>query len=460
MAGKRCDPPTLSDDVDFDEWEREFQIWQIATDVEKGKQGARIYLSLKGKARENCKNIDVTSLQGDNGVKVLLDKLRALYAKDEAQVLFQIIEEFETYQRPDGLDIKDFLNEWDRKYEKCKAKKATWQDNVLAHKLLKAANIDQDKQLLIRATISGLTVDEVKKQIRAVFDRTASASASNASAGSDTSFVKVEPTYFGNHIECEEAVYFSDSDIQFHRGRGRRRGRGGWNFNNNRRGRSPSRGSPSRGSPSRGSSHFRGSRPSSAPPGRSQRLNPPDRTGAPSRCAICGSVRHYAAECQHNEEQQPEMFENSIPTLLTVDLPAEIGSPAEITLPLDPAIVPQEISANLSSDVEEEHIPSLFANDIHEKYQDCFTGEALNSAILDSSCRKNASGRLWYECFLQSLSPELQKVVEENTSETKFRFGDGAVIPSMKKVLIPCAINGMRVNIQTEVIDNRIPLLR
>ena len=122
MAGKRCDPPTLSDDVDFDEWEREIQIWQIATDVEKGKQGARIYLSLQGKARENCKNIDVTSLQGDNGVKVLLDKLRALYAKDEAQVLFQIIEEFETYQRPDSLDIKDFLNEWDRKYEKCKAK--------------------------------------------------------------------------------------------------------------------------------------------------------------------------------------------------------------------------------------------------------------------------------------------------------------------------------------------------
>ena len=46
MAGKRsCDPPTLSDEVDFDEWEREIKIWQIATDVEKKKQGARIYTS-------------------------------------------------------------------------------------------------------------------------------------------------------------------------------------------------------------------------------------------------------------------------------------------------------------------------------------------------------------------------------------------------------------------------------
>ena len=114
MAGKRsCDPPILSDDVEFEEWEREIQIWQIATDVDKRKQGARIYLSLQGKARENCRNIDPSTLEGDGGVKVLLDKLKALYAKDAAQALFQTIEEFETYQRPDNLDIKDFLNEWE-----------------------------------------------------------------------------------------------------------------------------------------------------------------------------------------------------------------------------------------------------------------------------------------------------------------------------------------------------------
>ena len=95
MAGKRCcDPPTLSDDVDFEDWEREFKIWQMATDVEKRKQGARIYLSLEGKARENCKTIELTDLEGENGVKVLLEKLKKLYGKDDAQVLFQIIENF------------------------------------------------------------------------------------------------------------------------------------------------------------------------------------------------------------------------------------------------------------------------------------------------------------------------------------------------------------------------------
>ena len=125
MAGKRCDPPLLTDEVDFEDWEREIKIWQMATDVAESKQGARIYLSLQGKARENCKTIDVKDLEGASGVTVLLEKLKKLYGKDDAQMLFKIIEDFESYQRPVNMDIKDFLNEWERRYDKCKQKKAT-----------------------------------------------------------------------------------------------------------------------------------------------------------------------------------------------------------------------------------------------------------------------------------------------------------------------------------------------
>ena len=481
MAGKRsCDPPILSDDVDFDEWDREIQIWQIATDVDKKKQGARIYLSLQGKARENCRNIDPSTLEGDGGVKVLIDKLKALYAKDAAQALFQTIEDFETYIRPENVNIKDFLNEWERRYDKCKAKKATWQDNVLAYKLLKAANLEQDKQVLIRATIKDLTVDEVKRQIRAVFDRTGSSASSNTGITDSNTFVKVEPTYYGDHLEQEE-VYFSDGGSHFPRGRGRRGGRG---FSNNRRGGSASRGSPS---PSRGSSPFRGARSSSTPPLRNRnwdqdppqqftrRLNKPDRTGAPARCAICGSVMHFAKQCPHNVEQQIEQGEGAIPTLLTVQV---MTSETEIENDLVIAQTSCDITNNenasyvpgfqnlpqyplLQNNTEEEHefVPSLFANNIHEKYKDCFTGEALHKAILDSGCRKTVCGRLWYGCFTDSLPSTLQQEIVKGNSSTCFKFGDGAVIPSMMNSIIPACINGMKINIQTEVIDSEIPLL-
>lgn len=452
MAGKRrCDPPTLSDDVDFEDWEREIKIWQLATDVEKSKQGARIYLSLEGKARENCKTIAIADLDGENGVKVLTEKLKKLYGKDEAQVLFQIIENFETYQRPADVDIKDFLNEWEKRYEKCKQKKATWQDNVLAYKLLKAANLDQDKQLLIRATISSLTCEEVKKQIRAVFDRTAT---SNGLGSGNNTFVKVEPTYYGELYETEE-VYYNDNGM-FSRGRGPRRG--GRSFSHNRRGRSSSRGSPS---PSRGSSQspYRGNRSSSAPGYRrdwdqqqtekKKRLNPPDRTGAPSRCAICGSVMHYAAECQHNQNEQCDNSTEAIPTMFAVEVTDSNG---------------MENSEGCEEHEEcevtsEEYVPALFTNSILEKYKDCFTGEALHCAILDSGCRRSVCGKLWYECYLESLSADLLSEVEENDSSTMFKFGDGPVVPSIKMAKIPACVNGMRISIQTEVIDNEIPLL-
>ena len=454
MAGKRrCDPPTLSDNVDYDDWEREIKIWQMATDVVKSKQGPTIYLSLEGKARESCKTIDPSDLEGEGGVKVLLDKLKKLYGKDDAQVLFQIIESFETYQRPAECGITDFLNEWEKRYDKCVQKKATWEDNVLGYKLLKAANLDPDKQVLVRATIRSLTVDDVKKQIRAVFDRTVNGQTSNNDSGDNSAYVKVEPTFYGENYELEE-VCFNDNGM-FSRGRGMRRG--GRSFSQNRRGRSSSRGSPS----SRGSSPFRGNRSNSAPGFRrdseqrrdnehqqteKKRLNPPDRTGAPSRCAICGSVMHYAAECQHNEKGNSG--EEVVPTMLAVEVGDE-----------DPSECTNLTHESETSTDEEEYVPSLFTNNTPEKYKDCFTGEALHSAILDSGCRKSVCGKLWYECFLEALTTDLLGEVEELKSDTKFRFGDGPTVGSIKSSLIPGCINGMRVKIQTEVIDNEIPLL-
>ena len=79
---------------------------------------------------------------------MFIDKLKALYAKYAAQALFQTIDDFETYIHPESVNIKDFLNEWERRYDKSKANKATWQDNVLAYKLLKAVNLEQENRSL------------------------------------------------------------------------------------------------------------------------------------------------------------------------------------------------------------------------------------------------------------------------------------------------------------------------
>ena len=44
-------------------------------------------------------------------------------------------------------------------------------DGVLAYRLLKSTNLTVEKQQLARATLSELTYDNMKKQLKAIFDQ-------------------------------------------------------------------------------------------------------------------------------------------------------------------------------------------------------------------------------------------------------------------------------------------------
>ena len=101
---------------------------------------------------------------------------------------------------------------------------------------------------------------------------------------------------------------------------------------------------------------------------------------------------HYAGDCQHNENENAGNDDGVIPTMLTVEVTNDNDNEPEESGDLF-----QLIDSTTSTDVEEEYVPSLFSDNINEKYKDCFTGEALHSAILDSGCRKSVCGVLWYE---------------------------------------------------------------
>ena len=58
---------------------------------------------------------------------------------------------------------------------------------VLAYRLLKSAEISEDKQQLARATLPAFTYECMKKQLKAIYD--------SLSAESSTASVKVESAY-------------------------------------------------------------------------------------------------------------------------------------------------------------------------------------------------------------------------------------------------------------------------
>jgi len=65
----------------------------------------------------------------------------------------------------------------------------------------------------------------------------------------------------------------------------------------------------------------------------------------------------------------------------------------------------------------------------------------------------------WLKSYIQTLSEDEKLRIEENESETTFKFGDSNVFKSMKKVKFPVNIIGDRANITADVVNCSIPLL-
>ena len=115
---------------------------------------------------------------------------------------------------------------------------------------------------------------------------------------------------------------------------------------------------------------------------------------------------------------------------------------------------------------------NVYINNVDEETDECLMAsvrgstemtalvvESFNCAVLDSACTSTVCGNDWLQSYMHALSEkEVLKVTEED-SNTTFRFGDGEVHASMKKVKIPVTIVGKKINIVTDVVDCGIPLL-
>ena len=163
-------PPSSNSGADFETWVHEVEIWQCATDLEVKKQGPAIYLALEGPVRQACSNIDVKELHDENRVKIIIEKLKSLYAKGANQAAFMAYENFENFTRPEGTSILDYINKFDQLYEVIRKYKMELPDGVLAHRLLKSTNISKEKQQLARAILTELAFANMRKQLKAIHD--------------------------------------------------------------------------------------------------------------------------------------------------------------------------------------------------------------------------------------------------------------------------------------------------
>ncbi|XP_039900576.1 uncharacterized protein LOC120741662 [Simochromis diagramma] len=152
-----------------------------------------------------------------------------------------------------------------------------------------------------------------------------------------------------------------------------------------------------------------------------QGTNPLDKFGKRTRCAICQSTYHWAKDCPHRNGDQVKLTED--------------GKVEEcnITLYTKASMTDSEI----------------------------FLTEALGSAIIDTACTRTVCGQKWLDSYMRDLSQgQVNKLLQSETPSSRpFRFGDGIVVYSSRKVKLPAKIGQTKCDIESEVVPVDIPLL-
>ena len=151
-------------------------FWEHATNVDKKKCAATVFLTLTGKAREAILEMSPTVLNEEDGLSKLFSKLDELFKEDKNKAALETYDKFERYNRPSEMTIADYLIEFDRMTAQLKLHKIILPEHVLAYRFLSSANLTDDHEKLIRATVSEVTLKSMAFQLKKVMGTSNAAS--------------------------------------------------------------------------------------------------------------------------------------------------------------------------------------------------------------------------------------------------------------------------------------------
>ena len=103
----------------------------------------------------------------------------------------------------------------------------------------------------------------------------------------------------------------------------------------------------------------------------------------------------------------------------------------------------------INEDVMENCNITLFARE-HLLDNEIFVVESLGLAVIDTACSRTVCGEKWLNHYVNGLNN--RKCVATSASKKGFKFGDGNVVHSFKRVVIPLKIGNTDCNIVTEVV--------
>ena len=119
----------------------------------------------------------------------------------------------------------------------------------------------------------------------------------------------------------------------------------------------------------------------------------------------------------------------------------------------------ENYDVNLSFE-EAEHDLLLFQTDFdHPNQLEGLLSESWNCAVLDCGASKTVCGKAWLKRYESSLPIHEYQKIQLTESSSVYRFGDGQKVQSIGNVKLPAVIGSKKVIIDTDVVDQDIPLL-
>ena len=87
MASKYISPPKLIPKK-YKSWKKEMKLWEMATNIVKTKQAPTVFLTLEDKAREAILEMDLDTLNTENGMKFCMISLMSCIKVMKIRKLF------------------------------------------------------------------------------------------------------------------------------------------------------------------------------------------------------------------------------------------------------------------------------------------------------------------------------------------------------------------------------------
>ena len=174
MASRDKTPPLLSETENYTYWKKAVAICSNFTSLPDTKQDAALFLTLEGSACDTALELSRDAISSATSLTQVLSHLDDLYLKDETLQKYDAFKAFDSFRRPS-------LNFFMHLFCSQISYGTTISDDLLAFKLLKAANLSPDHKKLAKATCD-VKNSSMKDQLHKIFADTQSSNASTPSA--------------------------------------------------------------------------------------------------------------------------------------------------------------------------------------------------------------------------------------------------------------------------------------